>query len=94
MTFAMSIAWAEQFGPWFVAARLVALAAMTLWGLRIAGYRWPWDEAAIEQRHRIRARNRARRAKAHRENAWADAHRIDMSRLDRLDGLPHREVES
>lgn len=91
---AWSIAWREQFGPWFVAAGLVALAGMTLYSLRIAGYRMPWDQAAIEQRRRIRARNRARRAKARRERALARRTCIDMSRLDRLDGLPRREVES
>ncbi len=46
--------------------------------------RWiAWELAVVRRRSGV-ARSDAR---------YAASHRVDLSRLDRLDGLPHREVE-
>ena len=80
MTLALSVAWSRI--VWSIIA--VIGAALILAWVGVAEARDDRrDRVAPENRHLIRA-----------DDEFARSHRVDLSRLDRRDGLPRREVES
>lgn len=81
MTLALSIAWSQIVWPLVAVVGIVMILALVV-VVEVRDERR--DRVAPERRHLTRADDR-----------FARSHRVDdLSRLDRLDGLPRREAES